>query len=490
MKGLTDSLRARYARMAVITILVLYPLSHFPLLPGLGISPFQLVASGVAVLGLGTLLLRLVHSRTVPDGIRPFQPFFWFLVLVSWLLLSFLWGDQSAHELYYIGLLFIGVGFAFGMFILLQTSKLTPALLARVVVSVGVVLSLVAVWQFVGESMAVDRSLTGICPTCLQPDIGFARPSGFSQEPEHFSTVLFAPLVVSLTLLVSARLTKRQQYLLWAGVVSMLTAFLLAASRSGLLALVGVLLAFSIYAVLQGARTYVVRVAAALMLAVAVVLLAMVWSGTVGQKAGSAYVTERYIAHTSGGLLVVGEEQDRLQEVESSVQKKETVQQQSGSDDFNYITEGAGYGPSGAIAYSAQSRLETYKMALSIWTENAQNFVLGVGWGNFGASAQQREPAAFAKNTIVNNQYLQVGVELGLVGVLLAVMCAWQFARLIYQSVISSQLKLAIFVLFGVYGVQLLFYSGLHLLQFWLSAAVTAYILVVYEKKSRRQKTV
>lgn len=473
--------------MPVLIILALYPFSHFPLLPYVNISPFQFLALGVALVGGLHAITWLIQKKRLPEILRPSQPLFWAFACTVWLTVSLLWGNQTTHELYYIALLFVGIFFAIGVYGLLRRSGVSLAVLSKMIIIAGVVVSIVALWQFVGESNSVSTAYTGICPTCLQHDIGFARPSGFSQEPEHFSTVLMAPLIISFTLLLGR---SRQRRLLWVGMLMMVVAFLLSASRSGFIALAGVLVAYSIFAAMRGRHGSIAGMSAVLIVSGCIALAAVAWSGTVGDRAGSAYVTERYIAHATGGLIVVGEERDRLNQVEATVEQKVAASNQAEPKEFNYITEGAGQGPSGAIAYSAQSRLETYKTALSIWTDSPRNFMLGVGWGSFGKVAQQRDPTAFTKNTIVNNQYLQIAVELGLIGIVLVAILIWKLVMTVWQSKVPSEIKFAIFVLFGAYGIQLLFYSGLHLLQFWLSAAVVAYILVLYEKKARLKKAV
>lgn len=467
-------------------VIALYPMSHFPLLPVFNVSPFQLIAVMTAVYGIVVSLMALSRSSKITELYKRLLPMRWALIFIIWLSVSFAWGRHTSHELYYIGLVLISLFFTAGVYRLLRVSKLSLRLLSKIIIISAIVVSFAALWQFTAESTGLSRTYTGICPTCLQHDIGFARPSGFSQEPQHFSTILLGPLVLSLTLLLGS-LSRRWQTLLWASVFVMITALLLSASRSGLIALVGVVGALSAYALVQKRRRFVLNISGVLVAAIIFTLAGVAWSGTVGDKAGSAYVAERYVAHATGGLVVVGGEQARLDKVDSSVAQKETAKQQAGIEDPNYITEGAGEGPSGAIAYSAQSRLETYKMALSIWTDNPRVFLFGVGWGGFGASAQQREPAAFTKDTIVNNQYLQLAAELGVIGLSLAVFAVWQLARLVLRSAQSNRIKLAIIVLFSAYGIQLFFYSGLHLLQFWLSAAIVAYILVGHEAKTRKK---
>lgn len=488
MKKLHD-LPARKTSLLVLCVVALYPFSHFPLLPVIDISPFQIAAVVIAVLGGISVLRQIVSASDKTAQVGAYKPLYGVFAFFGLLSLSFLWSSRTSHELYYIALMWVGLLFALGIYTLLSRSRMAIPVLVKAVIVAGVLLSCVALWQFVGESSGLERSYTGICPTCLQHDIGFARPSGFSQEPEHFSTVLFGPIVVALTVLFS-RLRRRQQHWLWFSIFAMLTVFLLSASRSGFIALGVVLALYVIFAARRRDWLYLGWGVGVFVVSLIVALLSIAWSGTVGDKSGSAYVTERYLAHASGGLVVVGEERARLDQVESSVKQKEAAKQQAGADDFNYITEGVGQGPSGAIAYSAQSRLETYKTALTIWTDSVRNFIVGVGWGNFGAVAQQREPAAFTKSTIVNNQYLQIAVELGLVGILIFMYAFLQVARYVWRHVHRPAVKLGICALFGAYGLQLMFYSGLHLLQFWLSAAVVAYILIAYEKKTRAKKAV
>lgn len=468
-----------------VVILALYPFSHFPLVPGLGISPFQLASLAVAVFGGYAAIVWIGRNKVVisdTDKAKG-QPLAWMVVLLVWLSLSFLWGSRTTHELYYIGLVLASFLFALGIFTLLKVGGVSKDLIVRVVSIAGVVLSLGAVWQFVGESAGVDRAYTNICKTCLQYDIGVARSSGFSQEPEHFSTVLLAPLVLLLLLLVGQKLNKRSLSL-WVGTACIVIALLLASSRSGLLALAFILCTFIVFAIRRQAKPFIYGLGGTCTVAVMLALGLVAWSGTVGEATGSKYTLERYVAHVSGGVVTLGGERERLSEVEDSIKQKVEVKS-SESEEFNYVTDATNYGPSGAIVYSTQSRLETYKTAIAIWTQSVRNLLIGVGWGNFGAAAQARNPTAFNKNTIVNNQYLQVAVELGLIGVVLFIGSVVVAARFLYRSALDAKVKFAVYVLFVAYGIQLLFYSGLHLLQFWLSLAIVAYVLYANIQKPK-----
>lgn len=476
-----------FAIIVATLILILYPFSHFPLLPGIGISPFQFAGVGIALLGGVVSLWWMVKNKnTIPKKAVITQiPIFWTLVLLGWLSASFLWGGHTSHELYYISLVLVAFLFAIGIYGLFRASKIQINYLTKVILVVGVVLSIWAVWQFIGESIGIDRAYTNICKTCLQHDIGFARASGFSQEPEHFSTVLLGPLVLMLVLLMQNRQRKAQS-LLWVGAISIVAALLLASSRSGLLALSFILVSFGVFATLQHKGRFAVKLCGAFAGAIIVTLALIGWSGTVGDSSGSKYTLERYVAHVSGGLVVFGDEQKRLSEVESSIEQK--VESKAGPSQFNYVTDATDYGPSGAIVYSTESRLETYKAALSLWTQNGKNFLIGVGWGNFGTAAHMRNPVVFNQDTIVNNQYLQIAVELGLVGVGLFVLSVVYVGRFIYVSALDGRLKFAIAVLFIGYGIQLMFYSGLHLLQLWLSASVVAYVIYLHSNKKKLHK--
>lgn len=478
------------ATIVALAVLALYPFSHFPLVPGFGISPFQFVSLPIAVFGAVAAVWWILRNQTIARSLDKGRerPLVWLALLFTWLAFSFLWGSRTTHELYYIGLVFASFSFALGMYALFRLGSLQTSFIAQIVIIAAVVLSVGAVWQFIGESIGVARAYTNICKTCLQHDIGVARSSGFSQEPEHFSTVLLGPLVLLLLILVGQKRGGRN-LLLWLGVLSVVIALLLASSRSGLLAFAFVLLSFGGLAIYHRAKLFMIGLVGTCVAAMVLVLGLVAWSGTVGDAAGSKYTTERYTAHVSGGLVVFGDEQKRLADVEDSIKQKAEVKS-SEAKDFNYVTDAVDYGPSGAVVYSAQSRIETYRTATAIWTQNLKNFVVGIGWGNFGAAAQVRDPAAFNKNTIVNNQYLQIAVELGLVGLVLFAVVVASAAQFVYRSALDAKAKIAIFVLFIAYGIQLLFYSGLHLLQFWLSLAIVSYVIyvTVRRRKSKSAK--
>ncbi len=469
----THKTMVRLAWLMASLALVLYPFSHFPAIL-FQASPFQLLGILIGLIGVGAGFHWMVrHTTRLSKMSLLNQPVFWAVILLCWTTLSFVWGQHTLHQIYTIGLLWLGFFFALGLLVCFKVGRLQPKQIARILLVVGVILSLFCVYQFIGDSLGFSRSYTQICVSCTQQDVGFSRVSGFSLEPEFLSVILLLPLMITAHTLFT-RHSSFKPFLVWLSAMLLLLPYFLGASRSGLLALVVCLGGFLLTGIILKKYRFCLDLVGAVFASFILTLVLVAWSGGVHGGQGARYSIERYVSHVSAGYIKIGGEEARVKRVEQTLKQKQAQTTEEGQP-FSYVKDTLQYGQSGSVIYSTQSRLETYKLAVKIWLASPKNFLIGVGWGGFGAAAQKYN-SAFTPINIVNNQPLQFAVELGAVGLSLALLVVVSLVRFILRSK-NKSLKLSILLLLAGYSMQLLFFSGLHLLQFWLTFALIFYIL-------------
>jgi hypothetical protein len=107
------------------------------------------------------------------------------------------------------------------------------------------------------------------------------------------------------------------------------------------------------------------------------------------------------------------------------------------------------------------------KEALAIWSANIQTILFGVGTGGFGAALHDKNPA-YTSQSIVNNQYIEVLTELGVVGLLAFI------SLLLFPMYRLFRLhQWALLAILGALYSQWLFFSGnINVPHLWVILAV------------------
>lgn len=447
-------------------------MSHEPVILAT-MSPFQIIAVLLAGIGAAASMYWCVKNSSKVRAILKTwyqSPLVWCLLFLLWVSLSLIWGGR-AEQLYFIAIVWVGFFFAIGFYLCAVKSDLPYKKIVQLIVGAALAISLISAYQFIGDSVGLQRTYTQICTTCGSVGVGVARSSGFSAEPQYFSFLLLLPLVILLhSILWKKRLFRPAVEWLMLGVL--LLPFLLGSSRGGFLALGLVLAAYAVLAVSKKQFASIMGVSFTVICSVVVTLLLVAWSGTVQDRVGADYTVERYVSHSTGGLIVLGEEEERLDQIEQKIEQRRN-EKKNIEEEFNYVADAQDFGQTGAVIYSTQSRLETYKIAFNIWRQDIKTILIGVGWGNFGAVAATRSSVYTASN-VVNNQPLQIVAELGLVGLVLFFLSLAAFVKFFAGALWQKRRDIVISsgILLSAYALQLLFFSALHLLQIWFTLSL------------------
>ena len=316
---------------------------------------------------------------------------------VAVLALSLLWTPNITR-----GVLTLGVA---GLLLLIllasiaraeQLRRLIPTLTKVFFIS-AVVVAILAVVQLIA-GMWVDREVALLCAGCVAEQFGFVRPNVFTIEPQFLGSMLIAPALLGIWLLLKDKLT----ILATSGLLLILVALFLTLSRGAIFAF-----AIGLLILLIATRTNIARHLRAIGLVVAGFALCLVLQGL----AAASHPT---INETFAGAVSSSVDQLSLGLIDIPVDQQ-IPQNQAGTD----VVETPKY--DGYVEESTNVRLSLSAMALTIWSADPLRVLFGVGIGGAGVALSQAFPEEIGAREIVQNEYLSLLLEVGLVGLALFV---------------------------------------------------------------------
>ena len=267
---------------------------------------------------------------------------------------------------------------------------------------------------------------------------GFPRIQAFSMEPLYFANYLLMPIFVGMALVFN-KMTSLKKWPFIGLIILLLINFILTVSRGGYLGFIG---AFLVLSVLMFKKVFTWRNVITAILAVVIVGYGV----TFALSKGDYRATNEFIGH----IMVI---------------------------DFS-------------SGESVQGRLQTYKRAF-----DARKYspVLGIGIGNYGPWAKNY-PAKTPPSgwDIVNNEYLEILAETGLVGFItfisiLLVLFLRTFVALRYANdLYLKSVLIGVFAAFVGALIQYNFMSTLYIIHIWfLIGLLVAVQNVILKEKSK-----
>lgn len=250
----------------------------------------------------------------------------------------------------------------------------TPILLKKalgVLFWSAVVVGVFGLYQFVGDLIGLPRGLTGIDIGFSKVVFGFPRIQAFSREPLYLGNFLLLPLSLLYAAILS-RVREVSQRVLWAVFVLLSVVLVLTVARGAYLGAVASVLVILVSLPREVLQPRHLLVALAMTIVVAT----------------ASYGFLRYSASNDAGSA--------LENFQKHVLLGDVVGSESG-----------------------EGRLSTFDQAYQLWREHPW---LGTGAGTFGSASRNfPNPKVVEISAIVNNEYLEVLAETGLVGFLILV---------------------------------------------------------------------
>ena len=383
----------------------------------------------LAIVGLP----RVWHHRS---ELRQSRPIWLASAFVGWSGLCVIWSDNHTR-----GLLTFAVYVVLYLvfLVLVAERRLLRQLLPKLVkVAIWATISacLLAIAQMVlGTFVITNRHSLGLCAGCVAGQFGFIRPNLLAIEPQFLGSLLLAPLLYITYLTLRGKHDYTKQSLL---LVLMLTTLWLTLSRGAIYAYLASLVVM-ILLVRKWRRQLVVVGLIALSLVVCLVCQGALASANPRIDSSFTQAISTSLNHLSMGIV-------RL-----PYQRQSTTTLPSISQDHDKQPAYHGY-----VAESTNVRLSLTRTALAAWRSNQLGQQLfGTGLGSAGIVLARQTGSRYQKE-IVQNEFIEVLLERGLVGLALLGGLTVLYGRLCFQR--RDYLALVILV---AYLAQWCFFSGL-----------------------------
>ena len=355
---------------------------------------------------------------------------------VGWSGLCVIWSDNRTRGL----LTFAVYATLYLVFLALVAKRrllcqLLPKLV-RVAIRATASACLLAIIQIIlGTFVVADRHTFGLCAGCVAGQFGFIRPNLLAIEPQFLGSLLLAPLLYITYLTLQGKHSYVKQPLL---LVLMLTTLWLTLSRGAIYAYLASLVVM-ILLVRKWRRMLAVVGSVALSLVICLICQGALASTNPRIDSSFTQAASTSLNHLSMGII-------RL-----PYQRKSPTSLPSIPREHDKQPAYRGY-----VAESTNVRLSLTKTALAAWRSNRLGQQLfGTGLGSAGIVLARQTGSQYQKE-IVQNEFVEVLLERGLVGLALLGGLVVLYGRLCSQR--RDYLALAILV---AYLTQWYFFSGL-----------------------------
>ena len=355
---------------------------------------------------------------------------------VGWSGLCVIWSDNRTRGL----LTFAVYATLYLIFLALVAERrllcrLLPKLV-RVAIRATASACLLAIIQIIlGTFVIADRHTFGLCAGCVAGQFGFIRPNLLAIEPQFLGSLLLAPLLYITYLTLREKHDYAKQPLL---LVLMLTTLWLTLSRGAIYAYLASLIVM-ILLVRKWRRMLAVVGSVALSLVICLICQGALASANPRIDSSFTQAVSTSLNHLSMGII------------RPPYQRKSPTSPPLISQEHDKQPAYHGY-----VAESTNVRLSLTKTALAAWRSNRLGQQLfGTGLGSAGIVLARQTGSRYQKE-IVQNEFVEVLLERGLVGLALLGGLVALYGRLCFQR--RDYLALAILV---AYLTQWCFFSGL-----------------------------
>ena len=308
--------------------------------------------------------------------------------------------------------------------------------LVRVAIWATISACLLAITQMVlGTFVITNRHSLGLCAGCVAGQFGFIRPNLLAIEPQFLGSLLLAPLLYITYLTLQGKHSYAKQSLL---LVLMLTTLWLTLSRGAIYAYLAGLVVM-ILLVRKWRRMLAVVGSVALSLVICLICQGALASANPRIDSSFTQAVSTSLNHLSMGII-------RLPYQQKSPTSPPSIPQGHDKQPAYH----------GYVAESTNVRLSLTKTALAAWRSNQLGQQLfGTGLGSAGIVLARQTGSRYQKE-IVQNEFVEVLLERGLIGLALLGGLVALYGRLCSQR--RDYLALVILV---AYLAQWCFFSGL-----------------------------
>ena len=385
-------------QLPTISLLLLFPLLIFSYYPLISLGTAFGVHLDISLLYVALLFVFITNLPLLwrqRAGLTSSLAWKIGLLFIIYIWISYFWSSNPFRA-------FVTASFftlVFGIFsaIIVQLPLLLKQknTVVRLTTYSFVLAGVLALWQIIADAAHLPAAFSLLPATYSGDTFGSARPTAFALEPQFFGSLLLIPfLYTSYGFLThSSKLNM---------ILFSLSTFLLLLTLSRGALLGGVIALVVLIVLLRPRWQSTVKLLIVGMTSIALTLLCIAVAGTARHDTISGYATvKNVISQLSLGTIALPDE------AKSPV----TTTEKSSS------TPVSSFQP-GYIENSTTSRLSMSSEAIDIWNSSTRTILIGVGIGGFGTSLQMRHTQT-PDSSVVNNFYLELLAETGIIGVAL-----------------------------------------------------------------------
>ena len=296
--------------------------------------------------------------------------------------------------------------------------------------------------QCVLDLVGVGREYSLMCEGCTYASFGFPHPSGLAIEPQFMGNLLLAPTIAVAWLYIKDRCNIKKSLKILLLVIFAGTLFL-TFSRGAIYAFSVAMIFMTMFLIVKEKKKEVSkRVGITWLAIIFAFLLTLNLQGIMAalSPTNDTYFggVSKVLNHLSLGVIDIRKENGVVEEEED-----EEVEEVESEFD-------------GYVAASTDVRLELTDAAIKVWAKDFKTMIFGVGLGGAG-QALYVNGFTTAPKEIIQNQYVSLLLETGLVGLALLVMSL----ILLVKAIIKVRNNLMVLTLMVAYGISLCFFAGL-----------------------------
>lgn len=288
-----------------------------------------------------------------------------------------------------------------------KLAQLIPALTKLLIIS-ALLISVLALVQMIA-GIWIDQNTALLCRGCTAQQFGFVRPNVFAIEPQFLGNLLLAPGLILLHFFINQN--HRYKYTGWA-LFFVTTTLLLTLSRGAIFAFaIGALVMLVVE--LRSTKIFG-RITALFVSAFVACLLWQASLAAMHPKLDTSFIQAIRVSVNQlsmGVITLPSPPESTAQEPNQPRQATESVKEPT--------RKTAEKAPNfdGYVEESTNTRLELSSLSFQLWHESLPRAIFGVGVGGSGQALRDRFPNKIGQREIVQNEYVEILLENGLLGI-------------------------------------------------------------------------
>lgn len=337
-----------------------------------------------------------------------------------------IWSPNHLRAVFTTGLLAVLIYVALEINLIIHQNESKKDTLRRFLLCSALLVSVFCWIQCLLDVLGVPRTSTGLCEGCVYGAFGFPHPSGFAIEPQFMGNLLLAPVFLAIyNLVYEEKPLFRKRSLQIISVVFLTSTLFLTMSRGAIYAfLVGLAIIFFMRFPAMKYNGKKSNKVTWLLIPIVFVsfLISLTAQGMLAQMSPTGDTFWTGVTKTIHQLSL-GKVDLRPAELKTKPEEKpkETSDEKPAEAPEETPKESEASKFSGYVEQSTSFRKQLTKDALDVWNDSPKNLLLGTGVGSAGIKMLEKDPELGIEKEIVQNQYAEILLELGLIGATLAV---------------------------------------------------------------------